>query len=184
VTSTYPLQKNHTLETETCKAIVFNIAGHVLALPVAAIFKVIRASIVFYTNLGDSRLIHMENQALPILDLHLFLSQIRPSYNNSYTQASSSSQEEFLVLVRSRSVSLGSRQENLSAIPVDEPPILMDLPLSNAYMLPLSHRKKMGDIATHVVVIPYQGANITIMLLDLQQALAASGFDRSSGSIF
>ncbi|MDJ0718274.1 MAG: hypothetical protein QNJ54_29285 [Prochloraceae cyanobacterium] len=160
---------NPTNQPEICKAIVFEIAGHLLALPVSAVFKVIRSSIVFCTTLGNRKLVHVEDTAFPILDLHHFLSQVRPDRYDEYKKQFLSTQEQFLVLAR-------LYRTNLCAIPVDDPPSLMKLPLSSTYMLPPSYREKIGDLASHVTIVPYQDSTISVMLLDLQQALATNDF--------
>ncbi|MGF1486981.1 MAG: chemotaxis protein CheW [Prochloraceae cyanobacterium] len=163
--------------TETTKAIVFDIAGHLLALPVSAVFKVIRSSMAICSDLGNRKLVHLEEQALPILDLHQFLARVQPHRQDDYQNQFLSTQEQFLVLTH-------FRKGNLSAIPVDEPPSLIELPLSSIYTLPKSYKEKISNLANHVAVCPYENSTINIMLLDLQQAVASIGLNLSESEIY
>ncbi len=163
-------------KTETIKAIVFNIAGHLLALPVSAVFKVIRSSMFICSDLGNRKLIHVEEQALPILDLHQFLTRVQPHRQDDYKNQFLSTREQFLVLTH-------LRKGNLTAIPVDEPPSLIELPLGSIYILPQSYKEKINSIANHVVVCPYENSTLNIMLLDLQQAIASMELNLFDGKI-
>lgn len=155
--------------TETCKAITIDIAGHLLALPVTAVFKVIRSSFVYSSNLGENKLIHIEEQTLPLIDLHPLLATVKPNNEPEQYFNLTSEEEKFLVLAKS---DLGK----LVAIVVDEPPSLMDLPLSQIYALPPSQRQNIGNIASHIAIVPHQTSHLTVMLLDIQQALITTGF--------
>ena len=170
--------------TETCKAITIDIAGHLLALPVTAVFKVIRSSFVYSSNFGENKLIHIEEQTLPLIDLHPLLSTIKPNNEPEQYFNLTSEEETFLVLAKSDT-------SKLVAIVVDEPPSLMDLPLSQIYALPPSQQQNIGNIASHIAIVPHQashltgrtsiafqerGQPLTVMLLDIQQALITTGF--------
>ena len=158
---------------ETCKAIIITIAGHLLAIPVSTVFKIIRSSLYKSSNLGTNKLVHLEEQTLPIIDLRNFLSKIEPSNNLQHHAPASSDREEFLVLAK-------SNRGNLSALVVDEPPTLMDLPLQNTYLLPPNEQRNINNIASHIAVVPFGQSNITIYLLDIEQALTATGFTHST----
>lgn len=158
-----------TVNTETCKAITINIAGHLLALPVTAVFKVIRSSFVYSSNLGENKLIHIEEQTLPLIDLHPLLVTVKPNNEPEDSYTLTSEAEKFLVLARSDT-------SKLVAIIVDEPPSLMDLPLSQIYALPPSQQQNIGNIASHIAIVPHQTSHLTVMLLDIQQALMTTGF--------
>lgn len=163
----------NTNETETCKAIIITIAGHLLAIPVSTVFKIIRSSPYRTSNLGTNQLVHLEEQTLPIIDLRNFLSKIEPSNSLQYQAPTSSNHEEFLVLAK-------SNRGNLSALVVDEPPTLIDLPLQNTYLLPPNEQRNLNHIASHIAVVPFGRSNITIYLLDIEQALTATGFTHST----
>lgn len=161
--------------TETCKAIVISIANHLLALPVTVVFKVIRSSLVYSSNLGENKLIHIEEQALPLIDLHPMLVNVKPNNEPEQSIYLTSEEEKFLVLVKS---DLGK----LVAIVVDEPPTLIDLSLSHIYGLPVSQQQNLGNIASHIAIVPHQNSHLTVMLLDVQQALLTSGFSQGVGN--
>ena len=113
---------SNALEVESCKVIVMKIAGHLLAIPVSTVFKIIRSSLTHSSNLGSNTILHLEEKTFPIVDLHALLNQIKPSNNLGDRSQSLSEDEKIFVLAR-------STKGNLSAIIVDKPPILMDLPL-------------------------------------------------------
>ena len=156
-------------EVENCKVIVMKIAGHLLAIPVSTVFKIIRSSLGYSSNLGSNKIVHLEEETFPIIDLHNLLIQIKPSNNLEDRSQSLSEDDRFFVLAR-------STKGSLSAIIVDEPPTLMNLPLQNTYLLPSNESNKINNIASHVAVVPFQQSNLTIFLLDIQQALIAIGF--------
>ncbi|VEP16143.1 putative Chemotaxis protein [Hyella patelloides LEGE 07179] len=160
-----------TANTETCKAIVVSIAEHLLALPVTAVFKVIRSSFVYSSNLGENRLIHIEEQTLPLIDLYHLLVGVKPNNEPDKSLSLTPEEEKFLVLAKSDT-------GKLVAIIVDEPPTLMDLPLSHIYALPHSQQQNLGNIASHIAIVPHQTSHLTVMLLDVQQALMATGFSQ------
>ena len=160
--------------TETCKAIIINIARHLLALPVNAVFKVIRASFV-YSSKCENKLIHIEEQTFPLIDLNQLLATVKPNNEPEQSLSLTSKAEKFLVLAKSNT-------GKLVAIVVDEPPTLMELPLSQIYALPASQQQKLSKIASHIAIAPHQNSHLTVMLLDVQQALIATGFDLDSRS--
>lgn len=162
------------IETEICKAIIITIAGHLLAIPVSTVYKVIRSSLDYSTdNIGTNefKLVNLDDRVLPVIDLHNILAKIKPSNNLEYTFQSLSNEDKFFVLAK-------SNQGKISAIYVDTPPTLMDLPLKNTYLLPSYEQNNIGHIASHIAVVPFQQSNLTILLLDIQQALDAVGFNR------
>lgn len=164
--------KKLTPKTETCRAIVFKIAGHLLALPVQSVFRVISTSFLTSSNVGGTKLVHLDNKTLPILNLHQLLAHIKPS-NSVVTNSLSLNQQQFLLLAH-------SQPGKLSAIVVDEPPTLREISLTNTYLLPHSYQANIEKIATHVAVIPDKNANTTILLLDLEKATIKSGFAQTN----
>ena len=61
---------SNALEVESCKVIVMKIAGHLLAIPVSTVFKIIRSSVTYSSNLGSNTILHLEEKTFPIVDLH------------------------------------------------------------------------------------------------------------------
>lgn len=51
----------------------------------------------------------------------------------------------------------------------------MNLPLQNTYLLPSHEQSKISHIASHIVIVPLPKSNLTILLLDIQQALLETG---------
>lgn len=167
---TNPRSAESSEELESYRAIVFTIAQHQLALPVSAVDKIVRAEVLENSQMGDTKLVHLNGQTIPVVDLHPFLVNFRAGQNQ--TNSADASQEQFFILARTKS-------NNLSALLVDEPPNLMELTLNYTYMLPPSHQQTIQSIATHVTVLRHQHANLTILLLDLEKAIAASGYTRN-----
>lgn len=162
--------------TETCKSIVVKISQHLLAIPVNAVFKVIRSSLTYGSSmLGENRLIHIEEQTLPLIDLRSLLATVKPDNSLQGALNKTTETETFFVLAKSDS-------GKLVALVVDEPPVLMDLPLSQIYALPASQQQSIGNIASHMAISTRQNQHLSVMLLDLQQALLATGFKPDFGN--
>ncbi|MDX2214196.1 MAG: chemotaxis protein CheW [Oculatellaceae cyanobacterium bins.114] len=140
---------------ETCKAIVFAIANHLLALPVSAIFKVVQYSPALSHSIHTKELILFYQQPLTLLDLHPVL-----------TQPSDTPQErsptECLIIAQA--------QQGLYAIPVDQPPTLQELAFSSIHPLPTHYSKAIAHIASHFALLYQHDAAPKILLLDLYQA--------------
>lgn len=150
-------------QVESCRAAVFQIADHWLALPATAILKVIPASALANLGAKQDKLLLWENHPLVQLDLYSILSASAPesSLKSDYQQLNS---HNYILIVWSQT---GDR----CAIPVDKLPILLELPLSKAQILPSHYRQTIGNIARYMIALPYQGSVLTVLLLDLQQVL-------------
>jgi hypothetical protein len=153
----------------TCRAIVFTIAGHWLALPLAAVLKVVPAAAIGKQD-PLQPLIYLDNKPILRLNLHECLSSI-PG-NSAVNDVKLPSQPgQFFLMV-------GLQAQISWAIPVDEAPNLMELPLSAIHLLPSVYRQSIQNIAYHSAVLVNKLANgstnqtvqQTILLLDLQQA--------------
>lgn len=147
--------------TDTCSAIVFTIAGHLLALPLPAVLRVLTSAVLDHSS--DKRLVYIEQQPIPLVDLRPSLQRLNASLSNAIAP------QPFLLLAalhHTRSI----------AIPVDEAPNLMTLPQATMQALPQTYRQQISNIASHVAVIeqPKQPKPLTILLLDLHQLIPAS----------
>ncbi len=162
-------------ETETFKAISIKISGHILAIPINAVFKVIRSSFV-YSSLGENKLVYIEQQPLPLIDLSDILKAIRPNNNLEQNLDVSTTDEKFLVLAK-------LNQGHLSAIVVDEPPSLIELSLSKIYLLPPHQKQLLQNIASHIALVPDKNSYLSILLLDIHQALNAMGFTQNADAL-
>jgi chemotaxis signal transduction protein len=149
-------------QVETCKAAVFQIADHWFALPATAILKVISASALADVGVQADKLFLWENHPLIQLDLHRILPaaaerslQHEPQWLNS---------RNYILIVWSQT---GDR----CAVAVDKLPVLLDIPLSKAQILPSHYRQTISSIAKYMIALPHKGAVLTVLLLDLQQVL-------------
>jgi chemotaxis signal transduction protein len=150
--------------TDTYKAVVFAIAQHYFALPVAAIFRVVQCSPELSYSMQNQELVLLDNQPLTFLDLHPILS--KPGRQKSTTELPAK-YAPCLVVTH-------CQQGNLCAIAADQPPSLLELSLANTHPLPPDYRQAIAHIASHVAILPHQRATLNILLLDLQQALHCS----------
>lgn len=149
------LQPDSVPPVVSCKAALFKIAEHWLALPATTILKIIPASAL--ANDQTSKLTVWDNQPLVRLDLHQLLARTAPP-------SPLDDSRPYIMIV-------WSQTGECCGIPVDELPVLQDLPLSKAQVLPAHYRQSIYGIAKYLVIQPNQGVNFNILLLDLQQAL-------------
>ena len=145
---------------EAGKFIVFMIADYLLALPIAAVLKVVNCPPV---NNGVPRaagLVQMGHHMLVILDLH---QKLATSYSSELTRNS-----PFLVVTQ-------VLQGQLCGIPVDEPPNLVELPRDSLRALPESY-DRVGplDMVSHVAVLSQEDKTFTIFILDINRVLSAT----------
>jgi chemotaxis signal transduction protein len=140
-----------------CKAIAFSICGYCLSLPISAIVRVlpVTASALFSTRNGGFT--QIDGYATVLLDLHPLFAQLRYSKN---------SQAQFLAIARLDA-------HTLCAIPIDEPPTLIDIPLNNVEPLPHTYRQSLELVVSHIVNIAYNTESTTVFLLDLRGAIQA-----------
>lgn len=145
-------------QAESCKAAVFQIADHWLALPATAILKVIPASAL--AGVQEGKLSLWEDQPLVQLDLHSILAAGSSPQDNPQGAIA----QHYILIVWSQT---GDR----CAIAVDRLPILLEIPLPKAQLLPSYSRQSIGNIARYMIAVPHKGTVLTVLLLDLQQAL-------------
>lgn len=155
------------LHVESCKAAIFQIADYWLALPATAILKVIPSSELTSVGIGD-KLSRWNECPLVWLDLHELLS--RSSAVDSQTREHPLSNSSNYVLI------VWSPTGDRCAIPVNKLPMLLEIPLSKVQVLPPHYRHTISSIARHVVTLSHQGTVLTVLLLDLQQALTLKHF--------
>jgi len=100
---------------------------------------------------------HVGEREITVVDLHQrFFKSSLPS---------ESQPGGYLVIVKN---STGE----LYGIPVADTPVLMEVPLSMIRVLPESYRRADTlDVASHVAVIPQEGAPVTVFLLDVNLLL-------------
>lgn len=133
------------------KFIVCQIADSLLALPIATVLKVINCPSPESGDTNNTGLIHIGRHTVTLLDLHQRLAYGCPQQNSP-----------FLVIVQ--------LTNELWAIPVDEPPNLVELPRDSIRALPQSYRHHgWQDIASYVAVISEAEKTLTIFLLDINR---------------
>lgn len=146
---------------EACKAAILRIADHWLALPVTALLKVTPAAALPNAEIMAGHLSLWNDRPLVGLNLHQLLGPHTPAADDQSPMDS----HTYLVIAWSQT---GDR----CAIPVDTLPMLLDLPLAQAQLLPPHYRQTIKNIARYMVVLPHQGSVLKVLLLDLQQALS------------
>ncbi len=160
---TFPLspQASSVPSAQSCKAAIFKISGHWLALPATTILKIMPSS-----ALGDdqtSQLTIWDHQPLVRLNLHQLLTR---TSIDQFAQP-----KHPLLNLCPYTMIAWSQTGTYCGIPVDELPVLHELSLSKAQVLPSRYRQSICNIAKYLVIQPYQGTELNILLLDLQQAL-------------
>lgn len=152
--SSLPLQSS---ESASCSAIVFQVAGHWLALPHSTLLQVVHKTVLNQdTNL--EQLAYLGKQPFAILNLRPLFAAVRSKQPHFQEQDAleSSTEAPFLVIV-----AVGT---TLVGIPSEQLPILLDLPLLEASEVPPSYYNAIQGIASHIVSTPQLG---TIFLLNL-----------------
>jgi len=136
-----PLKRSTGVATEDClRVIVFEIANYLFALPVGAVLKVVTCPPIStpikngigMLELGDSTvtIVDLSQKLLEETDCHKLLPQYR-----------------FLILMQTRT-------GELCGIPVDNPPVMTDIPLTTIRQVPLSVRLAQLTFASHMAILP------------------------------
>jgi chemotaxis signal transduction protein len=141
--------------TETAKLIYFPLGELLLALPMTHVKKVINRPLSFGSGLSAATVATIDDIQLPLIDVHRLLFQQplpivadRPGY---------------LIMVR-------LNPAELLGIPVQETPVLLDVPLSAIRALPESYRQSDTlSIASHLVRLVADGGDQTLFLVDVQR---------------
>ncbi len=137
------------------KLLIFTVEKLNLALPIAAVKKVINHTFVYSSGLGYVAVTHVEDQEITVIDLHkkLFNSpQMIKSETRGYLILANNSTGEFF------------------GVWTPQTPSLLDIPLSQIRLLPESYRRADTlAIASHVTVIQEQEKSLTVFILDVDQ---------------
>lgn len=136
------------------KFIVFKIANYFFALPISIVLKAINYP-QNNSDLNTTGLIQIGSHTLALLDLHQLLGD-RTSHLAWNTP--------FLLIVQ-------VLQAELCAIPVDEPPNLVELSSDSIRALPHSYdRNNLLDLVSYGAILSEEGKTFTIFLLDINRA--------------
>lgn len=152
-TKTRPIEAH---KADRYKVIAFQIDDHWFALPPAAVLRVTHQAALI-KNMGSNRLVYWGNQPLPVLNLRPILAVLK----GDRTAANPESLEE----IREKPFCvIAASGKALTAIPVDRPPVLVELPVAATHPIPAAHRKAMDGIASHIAIVSPFG---TVFLLHL-----------------
>ena len=138
------------------KAIAFQIDDHWFALPPAAVLRVTHQAALIQ-NMGSNQLVYWDNQPLPVLNLRPILSMLKGDRALTNPETLEAIREKPFCVV-------AASGKALTAIPVDQPPVLVELPITATHPIPAAHRKAMDGIASHIAIASPFG---TVFLLNL-----------------
>lgn len=146
----------------TPKIILFPLANYWLALPVAAVLKVVNFPPEFRTALNQLGLVRVGDRVIRLLDLHSAFNVVAEN------------PEPFLILVQ-------LAPDRVGGIPVSQPPTLLDLSLATVQLLPPS-KLEAGPlrIVKYIAIVTSEDSPLEILLLDLEQ-LAIEPLQLTSG---
>lgn len=141
--------------TAAGKFIVFKIADYFFALPISIVLKAINYPQLNNKDLNTTGLVQIGSHTLALLDLHQLLGDRTPHLDRN---------TPFLLIVQ-------VVEGELCAIPVDEPPNLVELPNDSIRALPRSYdRNNLLDLVSYGAILSEEGKTFTIFLLDINQA--------------
>ncbi len=153
-----------TPQIESCKVVAFQIQDHWLALPTSAVLKIARLPTATNSDMEAGGLTMWNNSPLVFLNLHSLLSPRQNPQSLPSSNQASGYPLKFVIIAQ-------SQLTEPCAIPVDAPPSLMEIPLSEIKMLPSHYHQAIRGIAEHIAILSHQGSALSILLLNLQQAL-------------
>ncbi|KAM3095104.1 chemotaxis protein CheW [Phormidesmis sp. 146-35] len=139
------------------KFIAFTVADYCLALPIAEVLQVVKYPFSTNHELSKMGLVQLGQHTIRVLDLHQQLG----------LENSGQLSRPFLLITQNSS-------KEFNAIPVGEPPSLVEFPRERMQRLPLSNQQSgLLAIASHAAVISPEEATTTIFLLDINRILNA-----------
>lgn len=143
-------------ELKTEKWIVFSVADYAFALPIGAVLQIVNRPETNH-ELRKAGLVPMGRYMIPLLDLHRQLQQ--------HDGVSPSEDQPFLLIT-------GRSPGEFCAIPVSEPPNLVEFSLEQVQVLPQPNGQSGPlSIARYAVTVSLNEVTTTIFLLDLNRML-------------
>lgn len=140
------------------KFIVFTVADYRFALPIDEVVQIVKRPATT-PELSKAGLIQLGRQVIRLLDLH---QQLEPENGANYSEDCS-----FLVITHRLA-------EGFCAIPVSEPPNLVEFPQASMQSLPPTRdRSGVLRIASHAATLDVDRVPATIFLIDMQRMLDA-----------
>lgn len=140
------------------KFVVFKLAERFLALPISTVLKVINFPSATNENFKALEIVQIGHHAIALWDLHQRLASGDRSVANEI--------RPFLLVAQ---VLPGE----LCAIPLEEPPDLVELPRNSWQNLPRSFaQEELRHLVKHVAIVSEGEKTFTLFLLDLSRALS------------
>ncbi len=160
-------ERSSSQKSDRFRIIAFNVGGYTFALPMTAIAKVIHCPPLNTPGLGQTGLIHLDQQIIRVLDLHTLAER-------STAPAAEDSEPRFLVVARQRG-------GDLCGIPVDAPPDLLEISRSQVRPIPNTpNQPPVLSLAQFAAAVKTQPINSlqdssapsesTVLFLDLARA--------------
>ncbi|MEM6500458.1 MAG: chemotaxis protein CheW [Cyanobacteria bacterium P01_C01_bin.89] len=155
-------------QSDRFRIIAFNVGGYTLALPMPAIAKVIHCPPLHTPGLGQTGLIHLDQQIIRVLNLHALA---KPS---AEAPSSRDGEPRFLVVAR-------QSNGNLCGIPVDAPPDLLEVSRSQVRTIPsIPNQTPIISLAQFAAVVEFpttpssqvngEALESTVLFLNLEEA--------------
>ncbi|MEB3213845.1 MAG: chemotaxis protein CheW [Leptolyngbyaceae bacterium] len=141
---------------DQCSAITFSIDGHICALPMPVVTKVVRLPEPVSCQYNGPNCLLIDERPTTVLNLYPQFGLVRTS---TTAQPSSQQMTDIALLVN-------STEAQTIAVLIDAPPRLISLSLKETHPLPLSYRRAIGAIAPCVAIHPTYSM---VLLLDLDQ---------------
>lgn len=144
-----------TEELKTEKFIVFTVAGYDFALPIAQVLQVVQRSTL--REFGQAGLVQVGRRMIHLLELHHSLGD----------RVHASKLQPFLVIAQ-------SLPGEFCAIPVEEPPTLIELPPEAMQALPKSSfHCSLLEMVSHAATISQDDGSRIVFRLDIPRILTS-----------
>lgn len=144
-------------ELKTEKFIVFTVSGYYLALPIEQVLQVVQRSTT--REFDQAGLVQVGRRMIRLLNLHQSLSLL--------DRVHTPKPQPFLVIAQ-------SLPGEFCAIPVEEPPTLIEFPPETMQALPQSSsHASVLQIASHAATLSQDGVAIIVFRLDIQRVLTS-----------
>jgi purine-binding chemotaxis protein CheW len=148
--------------TDSLPVLLFSVGRTILGIPLADVVRILNAPNAlqpveaFQAKTQAVSLLHWGDQEVTLLNLYqCFFPNLTPLPPTP-----------FLVIWQ-------TKPGELYGIPVSEPPLLLNIPLTTIRPLPSGYRQALPlDIASYVAVLPRADHPVSIFLLDLRRILA------------
>lgn len=142
---------------------MFPIANRWFAIPHAAFLRVVPKTALHQQAEAD-QLMYLGKQPLPILNLRPLMGPNEPLNAPEQLHSTTRSPESQVFVI-------AAVETTLVAIPVDQAPVLLELPLAACQPVPPAYYNAIAGIASHVVAVPRLGSVLLLNLSAVSQGL-------------